>query len=60
MPIFNRHGRVKLVLDPALDKLQMSGILRADNIDLPLRLLRNEFGIEAEHRGGGEIHLRRR
>ena len=57
IPIINRHNRAQLKLDPALGRLQMSGILRVDNTDLLLRLLRNEFGIEAEHRDADEIHL---
>lgn len=61
IPMFNRHSRETLVLDPALSALQMSGMLRANNVDALLLLLKNEFGIEAERRAGGnEIHLRRR
>ena len=56
--VFNRHTAIPLVLDPALGGLQMSGVLRADNIELFLRLLKNEFGIEAESRRR-EIHLYR-
>jgi transmembrane sensor len=60
IPMFNRHGRTKLMLDPALGGLQMSGVLRADNVDALLQLLKNEFGIEAERAGAAEIHLRRK
>lgn len=59
IPMFNQYSGTMLVLDPALGHLQMSGVLRADNIDSLLRLLKNEFGIEPERRGENEIHLRR-
>lgn len=63
IPMFNRHqtaGRsTQLVLaDRALGELQVSGVLRADNIGAFLRLLQNEFGIVAEHRGDTTV-LRR-
>jgi transmembrane sensor len=58
--MFNQHNRVKLTLDPALGHLQMSGVLRADNIDSLLRLLKTEFDIEPENRSDTEIVLRRR
>ncbi len=59
IPMFNEHARVKLTLaDPALEGLELSGVLRADNTDSLLRLLENEFHIKAEPRGE-EIILRR-
>ena len=58
--MFNRHGGQQLVLDPALGDLRMSGVLRADDIESLLLLLKNEFGIEAEPRGERELTLRRR
>lgn len=57
--MFNRHGPVEFVLEPALGALEMSGVLRADNTDALLRLLKDEFGIEAE-REETRIVLRRR
>lgn len=45
--------------DPALKSVQVSGVLRADNIDTLLRLLDEEHGIKAERRGPTEIVLRR-
>jgi len=63
IPMFNRHqaaGRsTQLVLaDRALGELQVSGVLRADNIGAFLRLLQNEFGIVAEPHGDSTV-LRR-
>lgn len=58
IPIFNRHGHIQFVLDPALGALQLSGFLRADNTAALLRLLKDEFGIEAERREE-RIFLRR-
>lgn len=53
IPLFNEHAGVRLVLDdPALGGLQLSGVVRADNTDSLLRLLRAEFGIAATERGG--------
>ena len=50
---FNRHSGIGLVLaSPDLGKLQLSGSLRADNVEPLLRLLQTEFGVEAEHRPG--------
>jgi len=58
--LFNQHNRCQLVLtDPSLENLQISGILRADNLTALLSLLRTDFGIEAEQRGENEILLRR-
>jgi transmembrane sensor len=60
LPMFNQHGRVKLSLaDPALGRLQLSGVLRADDTESLLRLLDGEFGVTAESRDG-ELVLRRR
>jgi transmembrane sensor len=57
--LFNRHGPVRLALDPALADLRLGGALRADNTEALLRLLRDEFGLVAEPRDGA-LHLRRR
>ncbi|MBL9194934.1 MAG: FecR domain-containing protein [Opitutaceae bacterium] len=57
--LFNRHTSVHLRLaDPELGKLELSGVIRADNADSLLRLLSAEFGIEADRRGD-EIVLSR-
>ncbi len=59
IPMFNEHARVRLVLgDAALGNLELSGVMRADNVDSLLRLLHDEFRINAERRGN-EIVLRR-
>lgn len=60
LPMFNAYGRVRMVLaDPALGRLQLSGVLRADDTDSLLRLLEGEFGLAGERRGD-ELVLRRR
>jgi len=56
---FNRHARVRLVLgDPALETLEISGVLRADNLASLLNLLAGEFGVRAETQGDKTV-LRR-
>jgi transmembrane sensor len=60
LPMFNEHGRVHLRLaDPALGRLQLSGVLRADDTESLLRLLEGEFALTAERRGD-ELVLRSR
>jgi transmembrane sensor len=59
IPMFNRHGNRLLVIDPALGRLQLSGTLRADDIDSLFLLLRNEFGITAAPDSAGRTELRR-
>lgn len=59
IPMFNRHGRRHLVLDPTLGRLQLSGTLRADDTDSLFILLRNEFGIIAAPGSAGHTELRR-
>ena len=58
IPMFNRHDRYHLVLDPALGRLQLSGTLRADDTDSLFILLRNEFGIIAVPGRNGRTELR--
>jgi transmembrane sensor len=61
--VFNRHasdsGLARLALDPALAHLQVSGTLRADDLDSLLVLLRNDFGLIAESQSDGTFRLRR-
>jgi transmembrane sensor len=58
--MMNRHNRRQLVLaDAALGDLQISGMLRADNLTALRELLRTNFGIGSEERGEDEILLRR-
>jgi transmembrane sensor len=57
---FNQHNRRQLVLeDPELRNLQLSGILRSDNIPALLNLLETNFHIQAEFQGNQEILLRK-
>jgi transmembrane sensor len=58
LAMFNRHAGCRLVLaDPKLGRLQISGILRADNVETLLRLLQEEHGIVATRGAEGELHL---
>jgi transmembrane sensor len=58
--ILNRHNRVQFSLaDPALARIRLSGVLRADQTAGVLRLLEDEFGVRAERRGDTEIVLHR-
>jgi transmembrane sensor len=60
LPMFNEHARTRLTLaDATLGRLQLSGVLRADDTESLLRLLEGEFGLKADVRGD-EIVLRRR
>ncbi|MEI6466460.1 MAG: FecR domain-containing protein [Verrucomicrobiota bacterium] len=57
--IFNRYSGKRLVLaDPALGAVQLSGVLRADNLDALLKLLTAHYGITPEIHGN-EIVLGR-
>jgi transmembrane sensor len=55
---FNRHNRVQLVVDDAqLAQQRFSGVFRADGQESFLRLLQDDFGVQATRRGR-EILLR--
>jgi len=57
---FNQHNHRQLVLeDPELRSLQLSGILRSDNIPALLQMLESNFHIRSEPRGTDEIVLHR-
>jgi transmembrane sensor len=59
IPTFHEYSGIEIILtDPELAELELSGILRADNIDSLLNVLEEEFQVKAERRGG-QIHLRR-
>lgn len=54
----NRHNRMQFVLaDPALEKLALSGILRADKTDALVKMLESEFQVSVA-RQGQQIILR--
>lgn len=65
--LFNRHaailpegGQTRLVLgDAALESLPLSGMLRADNLPVLLKILESSYGIHAEPGAAGELVLRR-
>ncbi len=57
---FNQHNRRQLVIEDAdLRSLQVSGMLRSDNIPALLHMLETNFRIQAENRGADEIVLRK-
>ncbi len=57
---FNQHNRRQLVLEsPELRNLQLSGILRSDNIPALLHMLETNFRIQIKQRGNDEILLRK-
>ena len=57
---FNQHNRRQLVIaDPELRNLQLSGILRSDNIPALLHMLETNFRIQSEASGRDEILLRK-
>ena len=56
----NTHGTTRVTLgDAALDKIEVSGVLRADNLDTLLELLAETHGIKAEKRGASDVVLTR-
>lgn len=57
---FNRHNLVHLVVaDPALGLLKMTVSFRSDNMEGFVRLIKSNYGIQAESRGDREIILSR-
>lgn len=58
--LFNRHGATRLKLaEQSLGKLQVSGVLRADDPESLLTILGAEFGLVAEQRAGTWLIRRR-
>jgi transmembrane sensor len=59
IPIFNRYAGVTLsIATPDLGELELSGVLRADNVESLLRVLDAEFQVKS-HRNGTHIVLRK-
>jgi transmembrane sensor len=57
---FNQHSKVKLVIgDPSLARVQVSGIVRADQADALVSLLASNFDVTAERQGSETVLLRR-
>ncbi len=57
--LINRHSATSLVLgDEELGQLELSGVLRADNVEPLLRVLEQNYAIKAE-RSAGKIILRK-
>ena len=60
LPLINRYSRVQVALgDAALGLVELSGVLRADNLDTLFRLLAADHGIVAERAGQDRVVLRR-
>ena len=60
IPMVNQHSHVRLVLEGAgMDRVKLSGTIRADNVSALLQLLAADYGIEVEWRGENEIVLSR-
>jgi transmembrane sensor len=50
--LLNRHNSVQFVIDdPAIAKVALSGLFRADDIDAFVRILETGFGVSWERRG---------
>ena len=57
----NRYGKIRLVVgDARLGEGRLSGVIRADNTESLLRLLRDEHGVVSDRHGNGDIVLSRR
>ncbi len=60
LPVFNRYSPVPLsIADPSLGALELSGVLRPNNPNALLHVLKVEFGLETDRRVDGGIVLRR-
>lgn len=61
--LMNQHAteknRTVIFADPALGRVQVSGVLGANNFETLVDLLEQEHGIKAEYRPPGEIVLRK-
>lgn len=56
LPIFNGYSKVKVSLaDRSLESLQISGIIRADNVESLLRLLESNYRVTAERSEDGIV-----
>jgi transmembrane sensor len=60
VPLINQYSRVRIEIgDASLGRVELSGVLRADNLYTLLRLLTHDYGIEVERRGSDRIVLQR-
>lgn len=58
VPMINEHSAIKLTLaDEEIGRVQISGLLRVDNIETLFQLLEFEHGIKAERRSASEVVL---
>jgi transmembrane sensor len=63
--MLNRHaasqpGGRRLVVDPELEELRVSGALRADKTDALLDMLESDFPVRAERQADGTVLLHRK
>lgn len=54
-----RNGRLIIIADPELKKIQVGGQIRGDNLDGFVRLLEDNYGIKSERSSDGNIILRK-
>ena len=58
--LINQHAKSRISLaHPDLGRLEISGVLRADNVEPLLRMLEANYRIEVVRRTSGEIELKR-
>ena len=61
VPLVNQYSGVKLeIADASLARIELSGVLRADNIDTLLQLLTRDYGIKVQRVGEDRILLFRK
>ena len=60
LPVFNRHANVRVFLaDPELGDLRLSGVLRADNVAVLVRILESSYGVKADWVSADDVALTR-
>jgi len=58
LPVINRHANIRVTLaDPGLGDLRLSGVLRADNVAVLVRILESSYGVKAEPVSAAEVVL---
>jgi transmembrane sensor len=56
--LLNRHNRLQIALgDPALGRLRISGVFRADNPEGFVRIAEQALNLRVEFRRSGEVVL---
>jgi transmembrane sensor len=58
VPLVARYSNLRIAFgDPELANVRVSGLLRADNMDMLLTLLQQSYGMRVEQRSAGDIVL---